>query len=206
MKLLAHIVSMVFQPLLMPVYNVLLLFLYAHQFRMNHAHHIIEILIPVFVFSFAIPSLLILVMHRLHYISDLSLEVRQERFIPYIVTLISYGFMVFFYHKMGMPFWFIMLNVASLIVMALALVVTLWWKISAHMFGIGGLMGGVMSVSYFVEHVNPYYLIMALFLISGLVGSSRVLLKRHTLAQVYTGFLLGFLITFICVAFGAFNH
>ena len=111
--------------------------------------------------------------------------------------------MIYFYHKMGMPFWFIMLNVSSLIVMALAIVVTLWWKISAHMFGVGGLMGGVVAVSYFVEHINPHYLIMALLLISGLVGSSRLLLKKHTPAQVYTGFLLGFMVTFIRVWIGA---
>jgi membrane-associated phospholipid phosphatase len=87
--------------------------------------------------------------------------------------------------------------------MALAIVVTFWWKISAHMFGVGGLMGGVMAVSHYVEHVNPHYLIMALFLISGLVGSSRLLLKKHTPAQVYTGFLLGFTVSFICVRLGA---
>ena len=203
MKSLAKLISIVFQPLLMPVYNVLLLFIYTDQFRMTYAGHFVEILLPVFVFAFAVPSLIIWVMYRLHLISNLSLDIRHERFIPYIFTLISYGFMIYFYHKMGMPFWFIMLNVASLIVMAHAVVVTLWWKISAHMFGVGGLMGGVVAVSYLVEHINPHYLIMALLLISGLVGSSRLLLKKHTPAQVYTGFLLGFMVTFICVWIGA---
>ena len=130
MKLLARIISIIFQPLLMPVYNVLLLFIYAHQFRMTYADHFLEILLPVFVFSFAIPSLSILLMYRLRIISNISLDIRHERFIPYIFTLISYGFTIFFYQKMGMPFWFIMLNVASLIVMALAIVVTFWWKIA----------------------------------------------------------------------------
>ncbi|HXK99800.1 MAG TPA: hypothetical protein PLE90_00115 [Dysgonamonadaceae bacterium] len=203
MKLLAHIISAIFQPLLMPVYNVLLLFIYTDQFRVTYADHFLEILLPVFVFSFAIPSLSILLMYRMRIISNISLDIRHERFIPYIFTLISYGFMIYFYQKMGMPFWFIMLNVASVIVMALAIVVTFWWKISAHMFGVGGLMGGVMAVSHYVEHVTPHYLIMALFLISGLVGSSRLLLKKHTPAQVYTGFLLGFTVSFICVRLGA---
>ena len=71
------------------------------------------------------------------------------------------------------------------------------------MFGIGGLVGGAMSVSYFVERSNPYYLFMGLFILAGLIGTSRLILKRHTLPQVIAGFLLGFLLSFVFVWIGA---
>jgi membrane-associated phospholipid phosphatase len=40
---------------------------------------------------------------------------------------------------------------------------------------------------------------MGLFIIAGLVGTSRLILRRHTLYQVIAGFLLGFLVSFLFV-------
>ncbi len=88
-----------------------------------------------------------------------------------------------------MPGWFLMMLAASVAIMIFAIIITLKWKISAHMFGIGGLIGGgAMSISYFVERSNPYYMFMGLFIIAGLVGTSRLILRRHTLSQVIAGF------------------
>jgi membrane-associated phospholipid phosphatase len=70
------------------------------------------------------------------------------------------------------------------------------------MFGIGGLLGGVMSVSYFIEKSNPYQLFMVLFVIAGLVGVSRLKLQRHTLGQVIGGFILGLIIAILSVRTG----
>jgi membrane-associated phospholipid phosphatase len=86
--------------------------------------------------------------------------------------------------------------------MFIAILITLVWKISAHMFGVGGLIGGVMSVSYFVERTNSYLMLVVLFLIAGLVGTSRLVLRRHTFAQVVAGFTLGIVITFLFVWIG----
>jgi len=150
-----------------------------------------------------IPAILIFMLFRMGIISDLSLTKRRERFYPYLITLLSYTAMMIFYYRMNMPKWFLLMIAASIAIMVIAIVITLWWKISAHMFGIGGLVGGAMSVSYFVERSNPYYLFMGLFILAGLVGTSRLILKRHTLPQVIAGFLLGFLLSFVFVWIGA---
>jgi membrane-associated phospholipid phosphatase len=60
-----------------------------------------------------------------------------------------------------------------------------------------------MAISYFVERSNPYYMFMGLFIIAGLVGTSRLILRRHTLYQVIAGFLLGFMVSFVFVWIGA---
>lgn len=202
MKSIAHLISTIFQPLMMPTYGVMLLFLYTY-FGVTYTDHFWLLVTPVFLFSFAIPAVLIVILYKVGIISDLSLKVRKDRFYPYIITLVSYSIMIWFYHKMHMPTWFLMMMAASVAIMAVAIIITLWWKISAHMFGIGGLVGGAMSISYFVEHSNPYFMFMGLFLIAGLVGSSRLILKRHTPAQVIAGFLLGFMLSFIFVWIGA---
>lgn len=202
MKSIAHLISTIFQPLLMPIYGVMLLFVYTY-FGVTYLQQFWLIITPVILFSFAIPAILIFMLYKIGVISDLSLKVRRERIYPYIITLLSYSVMIFFYYRMNMPLWFLMIMVSSVAIMLVAILITLKWKISAHMFGIGGLIGGAMSVSYFVEHSNPYFMFMGLFIIAGLVGTSRLILKRHTLAQVIAGFLLGFLFSFVCVWIGA---
>lgn len=198
MKTIAHVISTVFQPLLMPTYGVMLIFVYTY-FGMIYLPQFWQILLPVVLFSFAMPALLIYMLYRMGIISDLSLKIRKERFYPYIITLISYSAMIVFYLRMGMPMWFIMIMAASVAIMVIAIIITLVWKISAHMFGVGGLVGGAMAVAYFVERSNPYFMFMGLFLIAGLIGTSRLILQRHTLSQVIAGFLLGFMVSFLFV-------
>lgn len=201
MKSISHVISTVFQPLLMPTYGIMLLFVYTY-FGVIYRHQFWQIVSPVILFSFAIPAILIYILFRIGIVSDLSLKIRRQRIYPYLITLLSYTVMIIFYHRMHMPRWFMMIMVASVVIMVIAILITLLWKISAHMFGIGGLIGGAMAVSYFVERSNPYYMFMGLFIIAGLVGTSRLILKRHTLPQVIAGFMLGFLVSFVFVWLG----
>ena len=202
MTSIAHVISTIFQPLLMPTYGVALLFVYTY-FGVIYTQQFWLIISPIVLFSFVIPAILIFMLFRMGVISDLSLTKRRERFFPYLITLLSYTAMMLFYYRMNMPKWFLLMIAASIAIMIIAILITLRWKISAHMFGIGGLIGGAMSVSYFVERSNPYYMFMGLFILAGLIGTSRLILKRHTLGQVIAGFLLGLLVSFLFVWIGA---
>lgn len=202
MKQFSLFISSVFQPLLMPIYSVALLFVYSY-FRFVYANHFFNLVIPTILFTFLIPGIIIYIMFRVGIISDLSLPKRSDRFAPYAVTILSFGFLIYYFFKLGLPTWFLMMIGASIIVMLLATFITLWWKISAHMFGISSLIGGVMAVCYFVENSNPSYLFMLLFLVAGMVGTSRLILKRHTPGQVYAGFMLGFIVSFASVWIGS---
>lgn len=201
MKSISHVISTVFQPLLMPTYGVMLLFMYTY-FGVAFSNRFWHIVTPVMLFSFIIPGILIYLLLKIGLISDLSLKVRKERFYPYFITLLSYSAMVVFYYKAQMPVWFLMMMAGSIAIMVIAILITLFWKISAHMFGVGGLIGGVMSVCYYVEHSNPYWLFIGLFILAGAIGTSRLILKRHTLLQVIAGFLLGFSVAFMFVKLG----
>ena len=202
MKQFSLFISSVFQPLLMPIYSVALLFVYSY-FRFVYANHFFSLIIPTVLFTFLIPGVIIYTMMRVGIISDLSLPKRSDRFAPYAVTVLCFAFLIYYYFRLGLPTWFLLMIGSSIVTMLIATVITLWWKISAHMFGVAGLIGGVMSVCYFVEKTNPTYLFMLLFIIAGMVGTSRIKLKRHTPAQVYAGFVLGFTVSFIGVWIGS---
>ena len=63
-------------------------------------------------------------------------------------------------------------------------------KISAHMVGMGGLLGVIISVSYLIRF-DMTFIYLILILISGLVGTSRLILKEHRPFQIYVGFMMG---------------
>ncbi len=123
MKAIAHVISTIFQPLLMPIYGVMLIFVYTY-FGMIYLPQFWQILLPAALFSFAIPAMLIYMLYRMKMISDLSLKIRRERFYPYLITLISYSAMILYYHRMGMPTWFLMIMAASVVIMVIAILIT----------------------------------------------------------------------------------
>ena len=90
-----------------------------------------------------------------------------------------------------MPFWLLAMLIGACVALVIALCINFAWKISAHAIGIGGLLGGVMGVAR-IHMINPYWAFIVVLIVAGLLGTSRIFLKRHTPMQVYAGFCLGF--------------
>ena len=91
------------------------------------------------------------------------------------------------------------LVVVAIVVVFVALIISLfinrYWKISAHMVAAGSMVTLVFLMSFYGLMLTPYILPLqiASVLLAGAIGSSRILLKRHTLGQVGAGFALGIL-------------
>lgn len=199
---LARIISTALHPLFMTIYGVCLLFVYT-DFGFLFAGQFSTFLLPVFFMSCFIPASSIYFLKKGGYIKDYSLSDKEDRFLPFVIALISYGMLLVFFFKASLYIWFLCLLAAPILLIIISGIITFKWKISAHMIAIGGLIGGVMSVCYNVKGVNPFILFIILFILAGCLGVSRLILKRHTPAQVYAGFLLGFFITYFCVWIGA---
>jgi membrane-associated phospholipid phosphatase len=60
------------------------------------------------------------------------------------------------------------------------------------MIGIGGLTGMLFGLSQ-ILNAGLEVIITGLILVSGLLGTARMQLGAHTPAQIYTGFVIGFL-------------
>ena len=115
----------------------------------------------------------------------------------FISTAIVPGLFIFFFlYKMLMPFWLLAMLIGACVALVIALCINFAWKISAHAIGIGGLLGGVMGVAR-IHMINPYWAFIVVLIVAGLLGTSRIFLKRHTPMQVYAGFCLGFICTFV---------
>jgi membrane-associated phospholipid phosphatase len=92
-----------------------------------------------------------------------------------------------------MPSLFSHLVLGSVISVSTAFIINLRWKVSIHMLGMGGIVGTIIGLMLRYQ-VDALQLVMALILLSGIVGYARLKLDAHTPLQVYVGFTLGTLI------------
>ena len=195
MKFIANLLSGLFFPLFIPLYGAFLLFSLP-VFSYYPPFYIRSAYITVFTFGTIVPFLCLFILYKLKVVSDINLSNRKERFIPYLCTVISYLFCAFALFRLAMPMFIPALMVAVAAASFINIIVNIWWKISAHATGVGGLFGGILYISYRL-YINPFEWIIAITLVCGLVAGARLYLKAHTPGQVVAGFLNGSLCAFI---------
>ena len=88
--------------------------------------------------------------------------------------------------------------VAAMVIEVLCTVINLKWKISSHMAAIGGLAGALVAFAQ-IFSFNPVWWLCLVILIAGFIGTSRMILRQHTLPQVLAGFFLGIVCAFWAV-------
>lgn len=152
-----------------------------------------RLLLIVFMFSFLFPLLNIYFLYRLKRVPNLLLSNRRDRSFPYLLTAIFYFGLAYLLLDVNVwPSIKVFIFGAGLAI-AITALINFKTKISAHMVGVGGLLGVIVSASYLIRFdMTPYY--MLIILAAGLIGMARVYLEEHTGAQIYSGFLLGFLV------------
>lgn len=201
MKIAAKIISSIFHPLLMPVVGVLIIFNIDSYISYSIPSDLKKaVLLLIAVSTFITPLLISLLLLQRKIIKSLDMETTKERIIPYAFTIIFYVFTLFMLKRAPLHpiiFYFIIGATFSVI---LAFVINIKWKISAHMIGVGGLVGALIAISLSMDVYVTQYIIMAL-IAAGLVGTSRLILEAHTHAQLYAGFILGLVCQVLVIYF-----
>jgi hypothetical protein len=154
----------------------------------------------VFLSTFVLPFSFIPFFLYNKLISGIMMKNRKERIIPLIVTSVMYIFAAFLIYRIPVAVFLKKFIVATAINVILVLIVSLRWKISVHMVGVGGLVGLVYALSFY-DNSNILNYLIAAIVMAGLVGTSRLQLKAHEPPQVYAGFLQGLIIVSIFLLF-----
>lgn len=195
MKRFADITSLLLHPLLITTYVFgIILFEYPYLNIPNVEYKYI-LLALVFVCTFLIPSLMIFSLKKTNIISSVRLENRKERPIPFLLTI---GVYIYTYFLLRNQSYYDQLfsNIIIVITISLlaVLLITFFWKISAHTIGMGGLTGLILWIHFTSPCYHNTLIILAL-LGTASVMSARLYLKAHTSSQVYFGYLLGLVIS-----------
>lgn len=187
----SKILSVVFHPLLIPTYTLLIIF------NLNVFFSMIipqlakwQILGMVFLITFLFPLFMMILFQRIGIIKSLYMKTKEERTLPYLMTIIFYYLASYLLKQLQISpiFYYFILGATFLII--ITLIINFFWKISIHMIGIGGMLGTLIGLS-FLWMIDIPFLIILLVLCSGITGFARLKLNAHNPAQVYTGFVIG---------------
>ncbi len=196
----AKVISSLFMPFYAPLWVFLGLFLFSYLQMLPWGYKLF-ILILVYLFTVFIPTMGITTFRLFKKWTHLELSHREHRHLPYLVTLLSYGTCLVIMTKMNTAMFFRGIVMAALISQIICITINAWWKVSTHMVGMGGLVGALNAFSILFFY-NPVWPFCALLLLSGALGTSRIILRQHSLAQVLVGFAIGYLcaMTFILIS------
>ena len=195
MKTFYNIISLVFQPLLMPTYAILLLMNMDIFSPMPLLWRWIAI-IGTLLFTGILPAIPIWLMMKRGEVHDLFISKKEERTMPYLFSFMAYVFWaLFIWRTLQFPMFIVAMGMGSAVSIFIIVFINLKWKISAHAAGMGGLTGSIFGVCYRTA-INPVWLFVLILTISALVALSRIELKAHTPGQVLAGFVIGFAAVF----------
>lgn len=192
----SRIISGIFNPFIIPFGGFLVLFLFSYLRIMPFQYKLI-VLAVVYCFTILMPMLTIFLFQKINGWGIKELSHREKRFIPYILTIMAYVFCLLMMYKLNLPRYMSGIILATLIAMVICIFINLKWKISEHMTGMGGVVGGLIAFSFLFNY-NPVWWLCFFILIAGMLGTSRIILKQHTLGQVLSGFVVGV----ICAVYG----
>ena len=204
MKKLAVFLSYAFHPLLMATYGCLILFFGLTDsiyFLFTPLRLKLILTLTIFSFTLLLPALNLLMLHKLNFVSSLKIEKRTERTFPYIMTSLCYFGLFYMIYDFNVWPALKLLILGGAVCILLTSVINLWWQISAHMMGIGGVIGILVAISHFLQ-IPMLTEISIAICIAGFIGFARLFLRSHTPSQVYVGFLFGFVLQF-CLFFMA---
>ncbi|MBL7863137.1 MAG: phosphatase PAP2 family protein [Cyclobacteriaceae bacterium] len=200
MRIVANIVSVIFHPLLLTSYLVLLLGYYFPSLFMITMNRLLIILAFIFCFTFILPVVNIIMFRMFGTINSYTMVSRQERIIPFVAISLIYVVMTFmFFYKLPISrsLNLLMLIVSLLVISATLL--TFFYKVSVHSLAIWGAIGILMPLNKALEQSYLLWPTAMAIIIAGLVMSSRLYLNAHSPRQVLFGSLAGFAIGFFGV-------
>ena len=198
----ARFVSTVFHPFVMPTVTLVLLFL-SDGYLHSMPHVFVYMLVVVLVNTVA-PALSLYLLYRRGHLSDLEIRSRGERTLPFVIVLAYFALtyiLLITSPALYVPFVYLDMWMGLMASLAIALVITRWFKISMHMLGQGGALGSIMGLQA-LQLIPNWELNAILLLIAGIVGFARIELAVHRHVEVYCGYLLGFMVCYLSVVLG----
>lgn len=189
---LAKIISYIFHPVFMPIYGLLLLYNMKSYFSFELILKARLLLLAfVFVTTILFPLLIVALMKKQGFIESYQMKSREERRFPYLITAIFYFVTYQMLRQMQFPEVYSFYFMGATFLLAMVVIINIWWKISIHMVGLGGVCGMVCGLAVTLS-ANMIFLISGIILAGGIVGYARLKLETHKPSEVYSGYLAGF--------------
>ncbi|MBQ7512686.1 MAG: phosphatase PAP2 family protein [Prevotella sp.] len=197
--LAARVMSMMFTPFYLPIVGLITLFAFSYLSIFPLAYKL-QILLLVYLFTILLPTYMIHFYRKHQGWTLIELGQRERRMVPYAISILCYITCLYIMRRLHIPHFMGAIVLAALIVQIVCAIVNVWWKVSIHTAAIGGVAGALFAFAEYLDF-NPVWWLCLIFIVAGMVGTSRMILRQHTLGQVVGGFWIGFLCAAVAILF-----
>lgn len=185
------IISTIIHPIVLPTIGVLLYFFTVPiNFTTQQKFAVLSL---IFVVTYVIPLLLMIVLKQLKMINSFKTESIKERKFPIAFMSILFYLLGNTIKNLSAIEDLSILFYATSIGLAITYILFFRGiKLSVHMMSLGLSTGFFMILSQ--EYSQSFLILIIIFvLVSGIVGNARLVLKKHLQREVYLGFSTGLL-------------
>lgn len=193
--LTARFISMLFTPFYFPVLAFAALFTFSYLNLLPLSYRL-SMLGIVYLFTVFMPQFAIFLYRRINGWTRRQLGARNKRIVPYLLSIASYGSCLYLMHSLHMPRFMMGIVVCALSIQIICALLNSRIKVSTHSAAAGGVIGALLAFSYIFSFDATGWLCFTIIL-SGAVGSSRIILREHNLWQISVSVTLGFLCGFL---------
>jgi len=194
LRVIAKIATYILHPLFIPTYIFLwLAWRFPAEFAGISSRILIYKKIGVFWTTAFFPAFSIFLLRRLKFIDSIYLSTQKDRIIPYIITMIFYWWMWYLSRSFtDQPEVLKFFYFGIFLTTVFGLIINNFIKISMHTMGAGSILAFVILTCSYYQTLLGADIIAATFL-TGLICTARLLLHKHSTAEIYTGLFVGIL-------------
>lgn len=193
----ARVISMVFTPFYLPIVALLALFMLTYLSLLPWLYKAL-VMLGVYLFTILLPTMLIRLYRQYQGWTLKEIGVKERRMVPYVISIVCYFMCFYLMEFFHVPHFMGSILMAALVLQVLCAIINVWWKISTHTAAIGGVAGALMAFANMFMF-NPQWWLCFVLLVAGAVGTSRMILRQHTLQQVVGGFCIGAAAAFLVI-------
>lgn len=196
LRKVAEVISYLSHPLFLPILVTVFLanaipeyFVLFKQDSVRFAFD--KLFIRVLFSTLFLPLFVVALCKALGFVTSFQLRSQKDRIIPYIACTIFYFWTYFAFKREAVaPPFFNAFFLGVFLAIVIGMVANTYVKISMHTIGWGGVVGFLLMLMIGMN-MNISLVLMVAFLITGIVGTARLILGAHTPAEIYAGFILG---------------
>ena len=193
-------ISIILHPIFMPLSAFYLILKLVPNIVFAITNYLGFILIVLILSTIIMPLLSSIFFMKKKVIKSVEMISHEERVAPLLSTAVWMGYG---YYKISdiLSYAPILESefISMIIIIVVGCIISKYWKISLHMLAIGGVVGVIFSLNVIFGGITKILIIS--FLLAGVLAVARINEKAHSHAQIYAGFIIGFIIETIGILF-----
>ena len=140
----AQAVSLLFSPFYMATIIFAILMMFSYLNLMSVADRLTG-LVLVYLLTVILPRLCIFLYRKVNGWTRHQMGRRERRFVPYIISILCYGLMLYLMERLKMPRFMMGVIVCALSLQIVCALTNIWLKVSTHAAASGACIGLLMA-------------------------------------------------------------